>query len=75
MPKAKKEPDITLEEAMNQINEIIEKMDKPDIPLDESFSLYSQGIKLVQLCNGKIDKVEKDIIILNERNKYENEEL
>lgn len=53
-----------LETALGELNEIISKMDRPDLPLEESFELYSQGIKLVEFCNDKIDKVEKEIKIL-----------
>lgn len=53
-----------LETALGELNEIISKMDRPDLPLEESFELYSQGIKLVEFCNEKIDKVEKEIKIL-----------
>lgn len=56
----------TLEMALTELNEIIDKMDKIEIPLEESFYLYHQGVKLVQFCNEKIDKVEKEIQILNE---------
>lgn len=55
----------TLENALTELNEIIEKMDKPEISLDDSFNLYHEGIKLVQFCNEKIEKVEKEIIVLN----------
>ncbi|SHI94878.1 exodeoxyribonuclease VII small subunit [Parasporobacterium paucivorans] len=75
MPKAKKEPDISLEEMLSQINEIIIKMDQPDIPLDESFSLYREGVKLIQSCNEKIDKVEKEVTILNEGSIQEDHEF
>lgn len=53
-----------LETALSELNEIISKMDRPELPLEESFELYSQGIKLVEFCNEKIDKVEKEIKIL-----------
>lgn len=56
----------TLETALSELNEIVQKMDKPEIPLDESFQLYQEGIKLVQFCNDKIEKVEKEITILDE---------
>lgn len=57
-----------LECALTELNEIIDKMDKADISLEESFKLYHEGVKLVQLCNEKIEKVEKEITILNEGN-------
>ncbi len=53
-----------LETALEELNDIVREMEKPDLPLEESFELYSKGIKLVEFCNEKIDKVEKEIKIL-----------
>ncbi len=37
-----------------------------DISLEESFKLYKEGMKLVKSCNDRIDKVEKEVLKLNE---------
>lgn len=55
----------TLEEAMEALNQILTGLDAENISLEESFRLYQDGIGLVKYCNEKIDKVEKDIQILN----------
>lgn len=55
------EMDVTLEEAFEQLDELIDKMEESDLPLEESFKLYKQGVSLVEYCNKKIEKVECDI--------------
>lgn len=55
-----------LEESFDKLNKIIEELEKPDISLESSFELYQEGIKLLKACNDSIDKVEKQLIILNE---------
>ena len=55
----------TLEESFKELDELIEKMQKEDLPLEESFGLYKRGIELVQYCSEKIKKVECDIQKLN----------
>ncbi len=55
-----------LEEAFDQLNHIVEALEKPDVSLEDSFSLYQEGIKLLKTCNDSIDKVEKELIILSE---------
>lgn len=55
----------TLEEAFSQIEEILAAMEKPDISLSASFEAYERGIALLKLCNEKIDRVEKQMIILH----------
>ena len=60
------EKDNTIEQNFEQIENIISDMNKEDITLDKSFELYNKGLKLVKDCNNQIDKIEKQIKILNE---------
>lgn len=55
-----------LEELFDRLNQIIGELEKPDISLESSFELYQEGVKLIKACNDSIDKVEKQLIILNE---------
>lgn len=55
-----------MEEAFEELNELLTKMDSDQISLEDSFKLYQEGVKLVRYCNEKIDKVEKQLMILNE---------
>lgn len=61
----------TIEENFSEIEEIITEMQSDNIPLDKAFELYNKGLKLVQSCNGQIDKIEKEIKILEEGNIHE----
>lgn len=61
-----KEPEISLEEAFEQIETVIEQLEEEDITLEESFKAYQEGMKLLNYCNGKIDKVEKQVLKINE---------
>ncbi len=55
-----------LEETFEKLNHILEELEKPDIALEDSFTLYQEGVKLLKICNDSIDKVEKDLLILSE---------
>lgn len=55
-----------LEESFDKLDEIIASLEKGDISLEDSFQLYNEGMKLIKNCNAQLDKVEKQIIILNE---------
>lgn len=61
-----KEKDFKLEEAFEKLDIIVEELEKADISLEKSFSLYQEGMKLLKACNDTIDKVEKELIVLNE---------
>lgn len=54
----------SLEEILQEIEDIINKMDCEEISLEESFQLYNTGIKLCKQCNDKIDKVEKRLEVI-----------
>ena len=58
--------DMKLEESFEKLDHILEELEKPDIPLEASFTLYQEGIKLLKSCNDSIDKVEKKLMILDE---------
>lgn len=64
MAKAEKSLEFSLEE----LNRIIARLEQEDLSLEDSFELYNEGMKLLKKCNDSIDKVEKKLIILSERN-------
>ena len=63
----------TLEQSFERLEEIIAKMEKSDTTLDASFKMYKEGMKLVESCNNQLDKVEKQIIVLNDDGEQDDE--
>ena len=59
-------PELTIEESLEQLEEILSKLENQDSPLEESFGFYEEGMKLVKHCQAQIDRVEKQIQILEE---------
>ena len=58
--------ELTLEQIVEKLEGTIGKLEQEDSPLEESFKLYKEGMKLVKSCNDRIDKVEKEVLKLNE---------
>ena len=58
--------DKTLEEVFEELDEVVGQLEEPAISLEDSFSLYHKGMELLKVCNDKIDKVEKKMLILDE---------
>ena len=56
----------TLEQLFEKLEESISQLERDDISLEDSFKIYKEGMKRVQTCNSKIDKVEKEVLKLNE---------
>ena len=58
--------EISLEEAFEQIEEVISHLETEEITLEQSFQEYNRGMKLLQHCNETIDRVEKKVLQINE---------
>ncbi len=58
--------ELTIEETFEALEEVLNQMEAQEISLEESFSCYEKGMKLIKYCNDKIDKVEKQIMVLSE---------
>jgi len=60
-----------LEELFSQIEETIDKMQENEISLEESFTLYENGMKALKKCNDKIDAVEKKLLKMDAQGNLE----
>lgn len=60
----KAENDKSFEEAMLGLEEIVSKLEKGDVSLEESITNFGQGIELSRYCAAKLDEAEKKISIL-----------
>lgn len=56
--------DKSIEQTFDELDHIIAKLESSETTLEESFACYESGMKLVKACGEKIDKVEKQMIIL-----------
>lgn len=59
---------VGIEDNFEQLEDIISKMQSDRITLEQSFELYNKGLSLVLDCNNQIDKIEKQIKIIEEGN-------
>lgn len=55
---------LPLEQALGRLEEIIGRLEDRDIPLEESFNLYKQGVELVRYCEQSVSQVEQQLIVL-----------
>ena len=60
----KKTDEPTFEEALQQLEQIVQKLEKGELPLEESLRLYEDGIRLSRLCHGKLEEAEGRIEVL-----------
>lgn len=62
----KNQEEMSLEEGFQQLETLLRKMEE-DVSLEETFQLYHKGMDMLKLCNDKIDKVEKQVQVLDEK--------
>jgi len=55
----------TFEQALAQLEEIVEKVEQGEIGLEESIEKYAQGMQLIKHCRGILDQAEKRIETIN----------
>lgn len=60
----KKTEEPTFEQALAQLEQIVQKLERGELPLEESLGLYEEGIRLSRLCHAKLEEAEGRIEVL-----------
>ena len=54
----------SFEAALKQLEEIVQRLEKGELALEESLKLYEEGIRLSRVCHGKLEEAEGKIEML-----------
>ena len=54
----------TFEQAMKQLEKIVQDLESGDMPLEKAIKTFEEGIQLSKFCSKKLDETEKRITIL-----------
>ncbi|MBU5214293.1 MULTISPECIES: exodeoxyribonuclease VII small subunit [Heyndrickxia] len=52
---------LSFEEAMEQLEVIVQRLEKGDVPLEEALTIYKKGMELSKLCHDKLKTVEEQL--------------
>lgn len=55
---------LSFEAALTRLEETVRMLESGNVPLDDSLSLFEEGIALVKLCNSKLDAAEQKVVKL-----------
>ena len=55
------EQKISFEEAMSKLEQIVDKLEEGDVPLEEAIIFYKEGMELSKLCHDKLKSVEEQL--------------
>jgi len=52
------------EEALKELEEIVNRLEQGEIPLEQALQLFEQGVRLSRLCHTKLDEAQKRVEVL-----------
>jgi exodeoxyribonuclease VII small subunit len=64
MASKKNEMELSFEEAANELERIVTKLESSEVSLEQAIELYQKGLKLSKLCADKLKHVEQQIEML-----------
>jgi exodeoxyribonuclease VII small subunit len=59
-----KKETLDFEAAQKRLEAIVQKLENPDVPLQEGFALYEEGMKLSAQMKKELNEIEKKVQIL-----------
>ena len=65
---------LSFEESMKRLGEIVEHLEKGDIPLQESIQYFEEGTGLLAECSRMLDEAEQKVVQLKKGSGGEPEE-
>ena len=72
MTNNKPEAGESFEAAMSQLENIVENMERGELPLEDALTAFENGVKLVRQCEEKLKTAEQKVqILMQSSNKSE----
>ena len=54
----------SFENALENLEEIVSKLESEELPLEKALDLFEKGIKLSKTCTSKLNEAEKKVDVL-----------
>lgn len=55
------EKKLSFEDAMIKLEQIVDRLEEGDVPLEEAIAFYKDGMELSKLCHDKLKSVEEQL--------------
>jgi exodeoxyribonuclease VII small subunit len=62
--KSEKPPALDFETAMRDLEELVERLEHGDLPLEESLAAFERGVMLTRACQSALKEAEQKVEIL-----------
>ena len=66
---------ITFEEALQKLQNAVNKLENGEIKLDEAFAMFEEGIKYAKICEEKLSSIENKVAKIVKDGKLEDFEV
>ena len=66
MPKAPLKPPISYEAALEELEQLVGRIESGQLPLEQLLTGYQRGAELLKYCRDKLEAVESQIKVLDE---------
>jgi exodeoxyribonuclease VII small subunit len=67
----RKKPSIDFEQALRELEMLVERLEQGDLPLEESLKLFERGMALTRACQETLKEAEQKVEILTTRSGHE----
>ena len=58
---AKEEKELSFEESLNNLEEIVKKLETGEVPLDDAINEFNKAMKLAKSCDDRLKSAEEAI--------------
>lgn len=58
---------LTFETALKNLEQVVDLLEKGDLPLEEALKEFEKGVKLARFCTRKLNEVEGKVNLLIEK--------
>ena len=60
--------ELSFEESLEKLEEIVNKLESGDVPLDDAIDEFNNAMQLVKICNEKLNSAEEAIAKIVQEN-------
>ena len=58
------EEKLSFEQALKRLDEIVKGLEKGDVSLNDSMTMFEEGTELIRLCSAMLDTAEQQVVRL-----------
>ena len=65
----------SFKQSMDRLDEIIARLNQNEVELEEAFTLFEEGLKLVKQCDARLKQFEQRVSVLSEVKEEEGKDV